>query len=189
MIKWSAGALMTHYNTLKLPLIPVSYYRLIVESWKKCDAYTQKGHVGLAPPISFCHFAAFGRNPGSRSLLSVSLLLFPPFSACPPLRSGSHLKPHVSVCEQLSLEVGEQETWWQQWDCSTWDGIDMRCSQTVSHALAAEEDWIWARGRLHNVFGGTRPDLPGQVCPIQDGWQHPGVIQTEEAYQRKKHNR
>lgn len=146
----------------------------------------RRGTSAKLPPVSFCHFAAFGRNIGWISPLTVSPPI-PPLHCLPSIEVWITFKTTCScvrATEPGSRQAGNVVT--AEWDCSTWDGIDMSCSQTLSHALAAGKRWIWACGTLHNISSGTHPDLLGQVCPVQDGWQHPGVILTEEADRRER---
>lgn len=69
------------------------------------------------------------------------------------------------MCEQLSLEVCKQETWWQWSGTGAHsDGTDMHAFQTALHALAAGKYWMWANTYMvwHIwVCGDTGPNLAG----------------------------
>lgn len=122
------------------------------------------------PPVSFCHFSAFWRL-DSISLLTLSLLPLSPLHCLPSIEVWITFK---TTCSSLrATEPGSRQAG---------NGVtaELQHMGRDRHELLPDDiaricGWRRLDLRLRNIFSGI------QVCPVQDGWQHPGVNLTEEA--------
>lgn len=199
-------ALTTHYAALKLPLIPDSYYKLIVVSAWEWRARTEreKGHVGLPPllfhPATLLHLSGILAGYTLSLLLALSSPFIPPFPLLlllfPLLHSLSFVEVWITfkttcscvwATEPYSLQAGNVTVEWD-WSAHRRDRharLPDGLARTGGWRILDVSPWRILQTHILCDTSGSVETL-GQIWPVQDWWQHQGVVLIRKNHTKPK---